>query len=135
MSQRDIAEYGQQAQRLCGHKFELTVATNSLKLTFTEAGRYLWVDPPWGIVKDGIVINGSHAYPADHEASDYEHRFQVWADQIHALIKAFDSIQFRNARVLCSVGAGAILRLAEGDDPRPDAWYDHWYVGESGRAT
>ena len=133
MSENDWKAYGAIARRYVGSRLEVSVATNSLKLWPTNQprkGRYVWIDPPWRLLRgDEVIVSGSD-YP-DHSEASYAPQFAAFCDRLSAIRQSRledvryvgeDATEFafrHNLRLL-------VLHQAAGPDAAD--WYDDWYA-------
>jgi hypothetical protein len=135
LSNRDFHQYGSALKYFEGRTFDMTFATNSIKLMFnpqSHRDRYVWIDPLWTVESAGgeVVASGGD-YPDPTEA-DYEQKHQSWCARVAALLDGA-----RLESVSCSAdgkvklglsGDRCLVLLPMGVAPGPDEWYDDWYV-------
>ena len=134
MSIRDFQEYGTPLSMFSGRAFELTLATNSIKLRFDPEHhnhRYVWIDPPWVVDRAGAVIASGADCP-DPAEPEYEKQYQSWCDRVSTLLKEtqIDAVSCDpDGTVSLRLSRGLRLMLLSGLNERPEGyWYDDWYA-------
>jgi len=134
MSTRDYKENHELLPPLEGRRCSLTLAANTIKLHIDEnrkGGDYIWIDPPWALLRDGATIATSASYP-DPEDEDYQRRHVEWGSQ-------FDDVFESHIHQISATAEGALrIELDDGyafdapadpfESEEEDDWYDHWYV-------
>jgi hypothetical protein len=134
MSEKDVQAYRVVAESFVGRRVFVSVLTNTLKLIMDSrhAGpEFLWIDPPWALLRGQVVIVSAESYPSDHEAPDSGERFKAWA----ALAGPLEGVTFerigRSSDGSVEFHFSGDLRLVVPtgiDDLNDDSWYDHWYA-------
>jgi hypothetical protein len=133
VSSRDFQQYGSALKSMSGKTFEVSLATNSMKLRFDPEDhrrRYVWIDPPWTIERAGAVIASGGDYP-DPDEADYVQKHESWCAELQRLLSGT-----RLEMVSCSSEGTVQLGLADdlrlvllpGLEPQEDLGYDDWYV-------
>lgn len=134
MSARDYTENYALLPQFEGRQCFLSFATNTAKLHIdknTNMGTYIWIDPPWSLMKDGAVICSSSSYP-DLQAEDYQNLHEEWCSQFDAVSESrIESIEATEAGALTiEMEGGFVFEVPEDAWQSDDSedWYDHWYV-------
>src|SRR5262245_53404589 len=107
---------------------------NSLKL-MADASRhwesYIWVDPPWSLLRRGARVMGSDDYP-DPEDSDYRTDHESWGRDVRSTIGEAELQAIRiepDGTTEFAFGGGIRLAVGVAGGPRdPESWYDDWYA-------
>ena len=135
MSAKDWATYGPIARALLGRTVLSGLPTNSLKLATDKADHrhaYIWVDPPWELLRDGARLVGSAEYP-HHEAPDYLERHTAWGAVVWPVLTDAVLTDVRSSvdgTTEFSFAGGVVLKVGTGE-PEADGWalwYDDWYA-------
>ena len=103
----------------------LSIVTNSLKIHVEPRSHYLWIDPPWRLLRFGKVMASSLEFPIPTA------EFRRWAMRIHRFFGPIVQIRINAAKDLSlRLVTGASIWIPRNNERRaqPDWWYDHWYV-------
>jgi len=126
VSSRDFERERELLRAMLGQRFELTVATSSLKLAFDGANhrhRYLWLDPAW-VLEDAAGTTELHS----RDCPDDGDAFRAWAAGLDPLrTAALSAIRRDGDTTLLVFENGKRLRSLDGATEDDDAWYDDFY--------
>jgi hypothetical protein len=135
VSAADWNEYGLVALTLIGKPLQVTGVTNSLKLRADPSDQrrsYIWVDPPWELLKDGVRHADSTEYP-HHEDVDYRERHEEWAKRVGPLLEGATLLDVRpgaGGSTLFSLSGAVLLQVGSTDSRADHQWYDDWHAKE-----
>jgi len=125
LSAQDANEYGHLLADFRNRPVSLSVAANSLKIYVEARSHYLWIDPPWRLVRFGKVLASSLECPLPTA------EFRRWALRIHRFFGPIVQIRTNAAMdISLRLATGASIKIPRNKERRaqPDWWYDHWYV-------
>lgn len=134
MSKRDWKRDGALVRGLFGLPLTCALPTNSIKLMADpEEHRrsFVWIDPPWQLLKGDRFITGAADYP-DPELPEYLALHEAWGAVVMPLLNGAvleavtqlgdESTEFRFQ---------GDVRVQVGDGGEPQGWYDDWYLKRS----
>jgi hypothetical protein len=92
---------------------------------------YLWVDPPWELLREGVLAVSAADYP-DPADAQYRELHEAWGEQVRPLLDraVLTGVEHRtNGVTEFSFDGGVTLRAqASGAERDETLWYDDWYA-------
>ena len=139
MSAEDFANYGGLLPKFVGHPLALSLPTNSIKLMVDRerhSDDYIWIDPPWTLLRDGVVAGSSASYPSP-EADDYLIRHEAWGAVVRDVLEGGvleGASGLSDGTTEFTFEGGISLRVEATDRDEEGYWYDDWYARARGAA-
>jgi hypothetical protein len=134
VSDQDWTTYGPVARQFVGKPVVTARVANSLKIMADAVDHrqsYIWVDPPWELVRDGVRLAGSAGYPG-HEDADYEERHEAWSSVVKPLLADvfLTGVELLGDGTVQFVLSNHVILAVGAMEPDQDeaAWYDDWYA-------
>lgn len=135
MSLRDFETYAGIVREFRFHRLLPTFATNSIKLCRAGSkGRqvpYLWLDPPWRIVRGNEAFLHSATYP-QVERPGSRAREREWLDHARGFpggyLLSLRLVRFQQRVVFDFADGWRIETPIDDPEPDPDWWFDDWYA-------
>jgi hypothetical protein len=137
MSRFDHTTFARLAGPLQFQRPAVTFAANSIKLHFVlasaRADRYIWIDPPWQLHRNGQLLLDSFSYPDPRSALGRREE-RTWLRRAGWFRPgAFLSLSRQPDQLVWFRFANGWSILAPGAASRRDLeqWYDDWYIADS----
>jgi hypothetical protein len=134
VSAKDWADYAPLVRRLIGTRLALSLPTNSLKLMADQehhGKNYLWVDPPWDLLRAGLREIGAADYP-DPDGPEYLVRHEAWGARVRSCLEGAILREVESAAdggAIFSFEGGVVLAVSAVErDQDETRWYDNWYA-------
>lgn len=129
MSQRDLQQNKATLTGFKGRRCFASLHMNAIRLRFDDKerqGHYIWIEHPWGFLRDTEEVTTSYDYSEDTKDS-----FRQWCSLFGAIrettFQDFEPGQNGEVTLIFSDGYRLFIPLdPEDDDPESD--YDHWYA-------
>jgi hypothetical protein len=137
LSQFDLATFAKLATPFRFRRPNVTFATNSIKLRFSLSNgrpdRYVWIDPPWDLLRNDQLFLDSSTYPNPHSVAG-RHREGTWLRKASWFRPgAFLALSREPGQLVGFrfVNGWSILAPASAAARDVGQWYDDWYIAES----
>jgi hypothetical protein len=147
VSRRDQSVYGDIAARFVGEAMHVGLAANSLQLVpmtalRTPSERYIWIDPPWRLVRhEDEVVTGAYCpewEPTDDEAkvTEYSIHFKAFCDAVAvlrgAILEAIVHDGDGTTRFVFGLGFTLVVSPGEAALEHRIVGHDDWYAKDMG---
>jgi hypothetical protein len=126
VSQRDLQKNKGILARFVGRPCFAALSTNSIRFRFDDRekhGHYIWVDPPWALLRASEEITTSDSYSED----TFEEWRQLFSPLRETTLRDVESAENGEVTLVFSDGYTLFIPL-DPESANPDSDYDHWYA-------